>query len=185
MRISLTFAKIPQINYVAHRRTEMAWHVTGYHAGYRGTTFKGNILFIDPVIDPTTRVSKVRVEISNRSGKLKPEMFATGMVHANLSDFKDKLVIPGSAVLWTGKRSIVYVKQKESSDLIFKLREVELGPALGESYIIVSGLNEGEEIVTQGAFNVDAAAQIEGKSSMMDSNNGLIPDQKDHHDMKM
>ena len=134
-----------------------------------GMNFTGKVLFIDPFIDPTTRVSKVRVEISNQSGRLKPEMFATGIVHANVSAYKDKLVIPGSAVLWTGKRSIVYVKQPNSENPVFKLREVELGPALGGSYLIVHGLREGEEIVTQGAFNVDAAAQLEGKPSMMDS----------------
>ena len=133
-------------------------------------SFTASILFIDPVIDPNTRVSKVRVELNNKSGNLKPEMFATGIVHANLSGYGDKLVIPGSAVLWTGKRSIVYVKLADQKDPVFKLREVELGPALGDSYVILNGLEEGEEIVTQGAFNIDAAAQLEGKPSMMDSN---------------
>lgn len=132
-----------------------------------GTAFSGNIMFIDPVIDPVTRVSKVRVEVNNRSGKLKPEMFATGIVKANLDEYRDKLVIPRSAVLWTGRRSIVYVKQKGAKEPIFKLREVELGPMLGNSYVILNGLNEGEEIVTQGTFSVDAAAQLEGKPSMM------------------
>ena len=132
-----------------------------------GFNFSANILFIDPVIDPVTRVAKVRVEVSNKSGNLKPEMFATGIVNANLNGYKDKLVIPGSAVLWTGKRSVVYVKQADQDEPVFLLREVELGPALGDSYIINSGLEEGEEIVTQGAFSVDAAAQLEGKPNMM------------------
>ncbi|NWJ51367.1 MAG: efflux RND transporter periplasmic adaptor subunit [Bacteroidetes bacterium] len=132
-----------------------------------GTDFSGNIMFIDPVIDPVSRVAKVRVEIDNHSGKLKPEMFATGIVKANLDEYRNKLVIPRSAVLWTGKRSIVYVKQKSENDPIFKIREVELGPMLGNSYVILNGLTEGDEIVTQGAFSVDAAAQLEGKPSMM------------------
>ena len=51
----------------------------------------------------------------------------------------------------------------------FHLREIELGPKLGESYVITDGLSDGEEIVTQGAFSVDAAAQLEGKPSMMNS----------------
>lgn len=132
-----------------------------------GIDFTGIVKFIDPVIDPSTRVSKVRVEIGNSSGKLKPEMFATGVIKANLDQYKDKLVIPRSAVLWTGKRSIVYVKQKGSNEPVFKIREVELGPMLGNSYVIIDGLAEGEEIVTQGTFSVDAAAQLEGKPSMM------------------
>jgi len=137
-----------------------------------GTTFSGNIMFIDPVIDPVTRVSKVRVEINNKLGKLKPEMFATGIVNANLAEYKNNFIIPRSAVLWTGKRSIVYVKQADSVEPIFKIREVELGPMLGSSYVIISGLNEGEEIVTQGTFSVDAAAQLEGKPSMMNQDGG-------------
>ena len=131
-----------------------------------GASFSGTAKFIDPVIDPVTRVAKVRVEISNPGGKLKPEMFATGMVKANLNEFKDKLVIPRSAVLWTGKRSVVYVKQP-GDEPVFKMREIELGPMLGSSYVVTDGLADGEEIVTQGAFSVDASAQLEGKPSMM------------------
>lgn len=134
--------------------------------------FSGRITFIDPVIDPNTRVAKVRVEVSNPSGKLKPEMFVTGIVNANLDKYQDKLVIPRTAVLWTGKRSIVFVKQTGTNEPVFKIREIELGPGLGNSYIVVKGLMEGEEIVTQGTFNIDAAAQLEGKPSMMNSEEG-------------
>jgi Cu(I)/Ag(I) efflux system membrane fusion protein len=132
-----------------------------------GINFTGDIVFIDPVIDPVTRVAKVRVEISNQSGKLKPEMFATGLISANLTEYNDKLVIHSTDVLWTGKRSIVYVKQAGTDEFIFKIREIGIGPMLGNSYVVTDGLNEGEEIVTQGTFSVDAAAQLEGKPSMM------------------
>ena len=132
-----------------------------------GTNFSAKIQFIDPVIDPVNRVAKVRVEISNTGAKLKPEMFATGVVKANLNEFKDKMVIPRSAVLWTGKRSIVYVKQLDDEGSNFKMREIELGPMLGNSYVVERGLTEGEEIVTDGTFSVDAAAQLAGKPSMM------------------
>ncbi len=131
-----------------------------------GKEFTGNITFIDPVIDPASRVSKVRVEINNQ-GKLKTEMFVTGIVSANLSEYRNQFIIPRSAVLWTGKRSIVYVKQGGIDEPVFKIREIELGPQLGSSYVVLNGLAEGEEIVTQGAFSVDAAAQLEGKPSMM------------------
>ncbi len=150
-----------------------------------GKNFSGHIAFIDPVIDPVTRVTKVRVEVGNESGKLKPEMFTTGIVNANLIEYKDKLIIPRSAILWTGKRSIVYVKQPYTDEPIFKLREIELGPALGSSYVVLSGLDEGEEIVTQGAFSVDAASQLEGKPSMMNSSSAEKPAIVDHSKMKM
>jgi len=132
-----------------------------------GKNFKGYIVFIDPVIDPVTRVAKVRVETGNQSGKLKPEMFATGIVSTTLKEYSDKMIIPKTSVLWTGKRSVVYVKQPGTDEPIFKLREIGLGPMLGESYVITDGLTEGEEIVTSGTFSVDAAAQLEGKPSMM------------------
>ena len=132
-----------------------------------GIDFSGNIIFIDPVIDPVTRVAKVRVETGNQSGKLKPEMFATGIVSTTLNEYRDNMVIPKTAVLWTGKRSVVYVKQPGNDEPVFKLREIGLGPMLGESYVITDGLTEGEEIVTSGTFSVDAAAQLEGKPSMM------------------
>ncbi len=132
-----------------------------------GIDFKGIIVFIDPVIDPVTRVAKVRVETGNQSGKLKPEMFATGTVTSLLEGYDNSLIIPKSAVLWTGKRSIVYVKQPLMDEPVFKVREIGLGPMLGESYVVTDGLSEGEEIVTSGTFSVDAAAQLAGKPSMM------------------
>lgn len=134
-----------------------------------GIMFSGKIKFIDPVIDPVTRVSKVRIEIENQAGRLKPEMFATGIVKADLHEYRNAMIIPRTAVLWTGKRSLVYVKQKDTQEPAFKARQIELGPMLGNSYVVTSGLNEDEEIVTQGAFSVDAAAQLEGKPSMMNS----------------
>jgi membrane fusion protein, copper/silver efflux system len=137
-----------------------------------GLKFEGNIAFIDPVIDPVNRVAKVRIEVSNETGRLKPEMFVTGIVKARLDDYKNMLVIPKSAVLWTGTRSIVYVKQTNTVEPVFKMREVGLGPMLGNSYVITDGLTEGEEIVTQAAFSIDAAAQLEGKPSMMNPGAG-------------
>jgi Cu(I)/Ag(I) efflux system membrane fusion protein len=136
-----------------------------------GKDFSGNIIFIDPVIDPVTRVAKVRIETSNESGKLKPEMFATGIVSTTLNEYRNNMVIPKSAVLWTGKRSIVYVKQP-GDEPIFKLREIGLGPMLGNSFVVTDGLAEGEEIVTNGTFSVDASAQLEGKPSMMNPRGG-------------
>jgi len=132
-----------------------------------GINFTGPIIFIDPVLDPLTRVAKVRVEIRNDASRLKPEMFATGIVKADLDEYRNKQIIPRSAVLWTGTRSIVYVKQTGTDEPVFKMREIGLGPMLGNSYVVTDGLMDGEEIVTQGTFSVDASAQLEGKPSMM------------------
>jgi Cu(I)/Ag(I) efflux system membrane fusion protein len=149
-----------------------------------GERYTGTIAFIDPVIDPVTRVAKVRVEAGNKSGRLKPEMFVTGIVSTTLHEFNNNLVIPKSAVLWTGKRSIVYVKQPEADEPVFKMREIELGPMLGDSYVVVSGLSEGEEIVTNGTFSVDAAAQLAGKPSMMNPSGGVSSTGHNHGSME-
>ncbi len=143
-----------------------------------GKTFTGSIAFIDPVIDTVTRVAKVRVEVNNAAGSLKPEMFATGIVKANLAEYANSIIIPRSAVLWTGKRSIVYVRKLVNEESVFSMREIELGPMLGNSYVVTDGLSEGEEIVTQGTFSVDAAAQLEGKPSMMNAKSENIQKKK-------
>lgn len=145
-----------------------------------GENFSGTVAFIDPVIDPVTRVAKVRVETGNKAGRLKPEMFVTGIFTSTLTGFNNSLVIPKSAVLWTGKRSIVYVKQADTDEPVFRMREIELGPMLGESYVVASGLEEGEEIVTNGTFSVDAAAQLAGKPSMMNQPGGGSNTGHDH-----
>jgi len=150
---------------------------------YPGTEFTGTIAFIDPVIDPLTRVAKVRVEADNRSGRLKPEMYATGIVQSALSGYGDELVIPRSAVLWTGVRSVVYVKQPGSDEPVFRMREVTLGPSLGDGWVVKAGLTDGEEIVTNGTFSVDAAAQLEGKPGMMNREGGSQAAVHDHSKM--
>lgn len=134
-----------------------------------GKVYKGRIAFINPMIDASSRTAKIRVEADNRDRNLKPEMYATAQITAPLKGYSKEMVIPKSAVLWTGKRSIVYVKEPNTSTPAFKLREIVLGPSLGDQYVIMSGLENGEEIVTNGAFTVDASAQLEGKVSMMNN----------------
>jgi Cu(I)/Ag(I) efflux system membrane fusion protein len=137
-----------------------------------GKEYSGSIEFIDPVIDPNTRVARVRLEIPNSENTLKPEMFVTGIVNARLTSFGNSLVIPQSAVLWTGTRSVVYVKLPEAKEPSFIIREITLGPLLSNSYVVLKGLREGEEIVTNGTFSVDASAQLAGKPSMMNPAGG-------------
>lgn len=134
-----------------------------------GEVFKGKIAFINPIIDATSRTAKVRVETDNRKNNLKPEMYASAKIAAPLKQYNNDMVIPKSAVLWTGKRSVIYVKQPNTSTPAFMLREIVLGPSLGENYVVLSGLENGEEIVTNGVFTVDASAQLEGKRSMMNN----------------
>ncbi len=129
--------------------------------------YEAKITFIDPVINPQTRSASVRVEINNSDQKLKPEMFATGKIAKKKQAIQSQIFIPKSAVLWTGTRSVVYVKQKDMKIPSFEFREVTIGNSSGNSYLITEGLENGEEIVTKGAFVIDASAQLNNQSSMM------------------
>ena len=133
-----------------------------------GETFSGRVTFIDPVIDAQTRTAGVRVEMANPGGRFKPEMLLVCHVAVSLQKYADEgVVVPKSAVLWTGHRSVVYVKDDVEEQPTFLLRQVTLGPALPDGYVVTDGLAEGEEIVTNGVFAIDAAAQLDGKRSMM------------------
>lgn len=159
--------------------SDMSWVKKGDKINYTvasfpGETFSGTIAFIDPFINPMTRIAKARVEVANSGLKFKPEMFATGTLKTKVVGNKATLSVPKSAVMWTGKRSIVYVKNETDKGITFKLREVTLGPLLGNDYIIEKGLEIGEEIVANGTFNVDAAAQLAGKPSMMNIEGGKV-----------
>ncbi len=138
-----------------------------------GKIFLSKIDYIDPVINPKTRVTKARVIVQNNERNLKPEMFVTGNVKTKLDKAGGQLTVPRSAVMWTGKRSVVYVKLRSDRALHFKMREVTLGPALGDTYVVEKGLELGEEIVVNGTFSIDAAAQLAGKPSMMNPKGSL------------
>jgi len=161
------------VQFDAYERT-MGWIEKGSKVSFfvnslPGETFEGVVSFIDPLLNNQTRVSAVRVEIDNKEGRLKPGMFVTGTIEVPVKNNQKQLSVPKSAVLWTGERSIVYVKDHGG----FLLRSVVLGPDLGYSYVIKEGLESGEEIVVNGTFTVDAAAQLAGKTSMMSPKEGV------------
>ncbi len=135
-------------------------------AALPGKTFHTKISFIDPIINPKTRVASLRGEIFNRKGILKPAMFVKGTIHAKAAS-TSKLSVPKTAILWTGKRSVVWVKIQDAEVPTFEYREVVLGPSTGDQYVIQEGIQPGEEIVTYGAFAIDASAQLNNRQSMM------------------
>ena len=130
--------------------------------------FSGKIIFIDPSINPKTRVAQIRVEIKNKKGMLKPEMFINGTVDLERKD-STRLWVPKSAVLWTGKRSVVYVKVPNRTVPTFAFRAVELGEMNDSEYEIKQGLKRGAEVVINGTFVIDASAQLNNQASMMNS----------------
>ena len=86
------------------------------------------------------------------------------------SSSSNQLNVPKSAVMWTGKRSVVYTKVPDTNIPSFEFREIEIGEALGSNYQVIGGLEVGEEVVTYGSFTIDAAAQLNNQKSMMNRN---------------
>ena len=133
--------------------------------------FNALLSFISPQVDPSSRIIEVRADVNNVRGELKSQMFIDGEISTDARG-REAITIPKSAVLWTGKRSIVYVKHP--GDLIFELREIEIRPGNGDQFEVLSGLDAGEEIVTNGTFTLDAEAQLQGKISMMNTSSAQV-----------
>jgi multidrug efflux pump subunit AcrA (membrane-fusion protein) len=122
-----------------------------------GEQVTGVIDFINPVLDIKSRTLKVRATIENTSGKLKPGMIANAVLNVEVEG--KPLVIPRSAIIDTGKRKIVWVKVSNKE---FRAKRIQAGYE-SEGYVEVkNGLKEGEEVVIEGSFLLDAQAQLFG-----------------------
>ncbi|MFD2540872.1 efflux RND transporter periplasmic adaptor subunit [uncultured Olleya sp.] len=140
---------------------------------YPNKEFKGKVDFIDPVLNNKTRTVTLRVVLNNKDDVFKPGMFVTANIEGNTAKNDEVLTIPASAVMWTGERSVVYLKTNPDQP-IFEMVEIKLGNQIGNEYEVVEGIFAGNEIVTNGTFTVDAAAQLQGKKSMMNKEGGKV-----------
>ena len=114
---------------------------------YPGETFSGRITYISDVLDPASRTAKVRAEVTNRDGRLKPEMFVSMQVPT--ADTRSTIVIPSAAIQEINEQSVVFV---QTSDDRYEKRVVTVGPAQRETVPVIDGLKAGERVVTTGAF---------------------------------
>ncbi|MCP4604695.1 MAG: efflux RND transporter periplasmic adaptor subunit [Proteobacteria bacterium] len=132
--------------------------------------FEGKVGFIDPTLDPVRRTARVRVEVRNKKGKLRPGMFTKATVHGGKGSTDDQerpLLVPKSAPIFTGRRSLVYVEVPDANAPTYEARVVRLGPLSNDTYPVIAGLGSGERVVINGAFVLDADLQIRGGNSMM------------------
>ncbi|WP_127846071.1 efflux RND transporter periplasmic adaptor subunit [Psychroflexus aestuariivivens] len=127
----------------------------------------GKVTFISPILNDDSRSAKARVVIDNQNIGLKPGIFITATLKGSEQEKNEKLMVPKSAVLWTGKRSVVYKQLENENGVYFKMKIVEVGNSTSEYIEILSGLASGDEIVTHGAFSIDSEAQLSDKPSMM------------------
>jgi len=118
--------------------------------------FRGRVTYIYPTVDEKTRTAKVRMEFHNPGYFLKPGMFTTVELVAELS--ASALLVPDMAVLRSGQKNTVFVALEGGK---FEPRTVAIGArAEGDLYQVLSGLSEGERIVTSGQFMLDSESQL-------------------------
>jgi len=130
-------------------------------SSYPGRSFSGKITYIYPQLDNTTRTLKVRVELANRDFLLKPDMYAD--VTLNIG-YGRRLVVPQEAVMDSGSEQLVYVAL---GDGYFEPRKVQVGARVDDKYVVLSGLQAGERIVTSGNFLIDSESKLKSAASGM------------------
>ncbi len=114
---------------------------------YPKEIFKGTITYVGDVLDPETRTMQLRLELPNSDGRLKPEMFATIRLFSESQP--DRLAVPEAALQRDQGRTFVFVQRSANE---YEVREVQIGESNGTLISILDGLNEGEPVVTHGAF---------------------------------
>jgi multidrug efflux pump subunit AcrA (membrane-fusion protein) len=134
--------------------------------------FSGRVTYIYPTVDEKTRTARVRMEFHNPGLFLKPGMFATVELNAEIEP--SALLVPDSAVLRSGEKNTVFVSLDDGH---FEPREVTLGPrAENNTYEVLSGLKEGERVVTSGQFMLDSESQLrEAIQKMLSPNRAVSP----------
>lgn len=126
-----------------------------------GTTFTGRISFIYPYLNEMTRDVRIRIEIPNPDLYLKPNMYANAFISSSLPG--TRVVIPNQAVIRSGIRDLIFVSLGDGK---FMPREVKLG-VLGQNDMIeiISGLNEGDIVVTSSQFMLDSESRLREATS--------------------
>ncbi|MEN8376771.1 MAG: efflux RND transporter periplasmic adaptor subunit [Gemmatimonadota bacterium] len=142
-------------------------------SAYPGEHIMGRVAFVYPTVDVQTRTNRVRVTLANPELRLKPGMFVTVFFDVVIGD--DVLAVPLDAVIVTGERNLVFVHEPDGT---LRPQQVVLGQAAGGHVQILSGLEEGTEVVGSANFLVDAESRLGGSGGMpgMQDRSGIEPD---------
>jgi len=132
-----------------------------------GRLLRGRVSYVYPTVEEMTRTLKARLEFANPSLDLKPGMYANVEIEAPVGG--DQLVIPEQAVVDTGTRKVVFVKEGEGR---FAPREVTLGPRAAGYYPVLSGLGEGEQVVSSPNFLMDSESRFQAAAQAMKAGGG-------------
>ncbi len=129
-------------------------------------SFAAQVTFVYPHIDPQTRRGEVRLELENPEHRIRPGMWADVELEIEAGE---KLAVPASAVIDTGTRYVAFV---EGPDQHLEPREVTLGAKTDDYYEVLSGVKEGERVVTRALFLVDSESQLKAAIAGMGSAGG-------------
>ena len=127
-----------------------------------GRSWSGRVTFVSPVLDVATRTAKVRLEIANPDGVLKPDMYANVELQRGANQV---LAVPDSAVLQTGTRSVLFVARGNGQ---FEPREVQTGAEGGGFIEIRRGVAAGETVVVDANFLIDSESRLKSALSQME-----------------
>ncbi|GJL52967.1 MAG: RND transporter [Nitrospirales bacterium] len=116
---------------------------------YPGETFHGAVVYLGNLVNPDTRTVEARVEIPNRDGRLRPGMFARASIASSASQGKQALVVPQNAVQRIEDNPVAFVEEKAGT---YTKRVLTLGSEEDRYVEILTGLKEGERVVTKGSF---------------------------------
>jgi RND family efflux transporter MFP subunit len=122
---------------------------------YPGLTLRGRVAYIDPRVEPATRTAKVRVEVPNRDGRLRLGMYLS--MAFDTSSGQRVVLVPKVAVQSLGDKQVVFLPAKGEAGKFIQ-RIVRVGEQRAESYVVLSGLQPGEIVVTDGSFLLRAEA---------------------------
>lgn len=120
------------------------------------------VAFLAPTIDEATRTLKVRFELDNKIGHLKPGAFVTAEMTLEMGH---GLAVPENAVIRTGARAIVFVVHEHEGGAHVEPREVSLGPLVGDAYRVDSGLVLGDRVATGAQFLLDSESRLRATSA--------------------
>jgi len=122
---------------------------------YPGESFTGAVTYVYPTVSVQSRTARIRLELANPAGRLKPGMYAR--ITLDVPPTEPVLVVPRSSVIETGQRTLVFVADAGGALLP---REILTGRTSGQLVEVLSGLEEGERIVSSAAFLVDAESNL-------------------------
>lgn len=152
-------------------RVKVGGKLDAYFSAYPGESFSGKILAVLPETNADSRTLRVRVELPNRDGRLKPGMYA--QINLLAGNAAPSLLIPSEAIIRTGTRNMVLVT---SGDGRYQPVEVRLGQEADGKSVVLDGLTEGQQVVTSGQFLIDSEASLKGVLARLNTSSSSVAD---------